>query len=81
VDDLGSRLRQPACHDLLKRRIGAAGIFVKIVAEVDPHIEIIARGGMAISVEEAEADIGAGEDRGAKAAGAIIRQCPRAADG
>ena len=55
--------REHACGKFRAAIISATAIFIDIIAHVQHEINIVARGGMAISVEFTEAQIGAREYR------------------
>jgi len=58
----------------------AAIIFVEIVAAMDDQVDIVARGGMAIGVEIAKGQVGAGKETDAEAGYVPLRQGAGAAD-
>ncbi len=74
------RFDDAAGHRLLQAGIMAAIIFVEIVAAMDDQVDIVPRGGMAIGVEIAKGQVGAGKETDAEAGYVPLRQGAGAAD-
>ena len=71
---------QCAPHDALTGPYRRIAIFVDIVADMQPQVEIVARRSMGIGVEPAIGQVGTGKDAQAKALHVALRQRPGAAD-
>src|SRR5262249_17449689 len=61
--DLVGGFDDAAGDGFLRARIGAALHFVNVVADVQAEIDVFTRGGVAVGVEIAPGQVGAGEER------------------